>query len=293
MPKQFLRLILGMMFAVGLGVSAGAQAPKGKKVLMFTDMEGVDGIFSSELQCEPWKSPRWEESRKLLTEEVNAAAEGLFRGGATEVIVWDGHDSGRTLSVLDIHPRVRLLTGSPVPFAQPFDNSVSALIFIGQHARAGAKDGILSHTMSISDVQNWWANGKAIGEIGTWTMVAGEVGIPTIMLSGDRAACEEYLDLVPNGECAEVKSGVSRTAGYMLPHPAAVTLIQAKAQRALERLAEIKPYHIAGPVELRIESTTPAERPHRPRPGVEQVDSRTWAYRAQTFTEALAMAIAN
>jgi D-amino peptidase len=285
--------MLGMTMAVGLVVSAWAQAPKGKKVLMITDMEGVDGIFDSELQCEPWKSPRWEESRKLLTEEVNAAAEGLFAGGATDVIVWDGHDGSRTLSVLDIHPRVRLLTGTPVPFALPFDSSVSALIFIGQHAMAGAKDGILTHTMSSQGVQNWWANGKPIGEIGTWTMVAGEAGFPTIMVSGDTAACKEYLDLVPNGECAEVKSGVSRNAGYMLPHAAATALIQAKARRAMERLGEIKPYKIAGPVELRIESTTSAQRPHRPRPGVEQVDSRTWSYRAKTFTEALALAIAN
>jgi D-amino peptidase len=282
-----------MLLAAGWALSAWGQAPKGKKVLMITDMEGVDGIFDTELQCQPWKSPRWEESRKLLTGEINAAAEGLFEGGATEVIVWDGHDAGHSLSVLDIHPRVRLLTGSPVPYALPFDSSVSALIFIGQHAMAGAKDGILAHTMSSEGVQNWWANTKAIGEIGTWTMVAGEVGFPTIMLSGDTAACKEYLDLVPNGECAEVKSGVSRNAGYMLSHAAATALIQAKARRAMERLAEIKPYKIAGPVELRIESTTSAVRPHHPRPGIEQVDSRTWSYRAKTFTEALALAIAD
>ncbi len=123
-----------------------------------------------------------------------------------------------------IDPRVRLLEGSPVPFAQPFDKSVSALVFIGQHAMAGAKDGILTHTMSSLDMQNWWANGKAIGEIGTWVMVTGERGIPTIMLSGDTAA---------------------------------------------------------------------AERPHLVRPGVEQIDSRTWAYKGQTFTKALALVLGN
>jgi D-amino peptidase len=282
-----------MTLAAVSATFAWPQGPQGKKVLMITDMEGVDGVFDSELQCRPWESPRWEESRKLLTGEVNAAAEGLFQGGAADVIVWDGHDGGRSLSVLDIHPPVRLLTGTPVPFAQPFDSSVTALIFIGQHAMAGAKDAILAHTMSSTGVENWWANGKAIGEIGTWAMVAGEAGIPTIMLSGDTAACKEYLDLVPNGECAEVKSGVSRTAGYMLSHVAATALIQAKARRAMQRLAEIKPYTIPGPVELRIESTTAAATPHRPRPGMEQIDSRTWSYRAKTFTEALALAIAD
>ncbi len=293
MPKIILRVMLGTMLITGVAIAAMGQSPKGKKILMITDMEGVSGIFSIELQCQPWNSPRWEESRKLETGEVNAAVDGLFAGGATDVIVWDGHDSGRTLSVADIDPRVRLLQGSPVPFAQPFDKSVSALIFIGQHAMAGAKDGILTHTMSAGDVQNWWANGKPIGEIGTWVMVAGERGIPTIMLSGDTAACKEYLDLVPNGECAEVKSGVSRGAGYMLPAPTAHTLISQKARRAVERLSEIKPFTMKGPVELRIESTTAAERPHLVRPGVTQIDTRTWAYKGQTFTEALALVLGN
>jgi D-amino peptidase len=96
MSKSVSRWALGFSLALLFAVSAWAQAPQGKKVLMITDMEGVSGIFDIELQCEPYKSPRWEESRKLLTGEVNAAADGLFDGGATEVIVWDGHDSGHT-----------------------------------------------------------------------------------------------------------------------------------------------------------------------------------------------------
>ena len=96
-------------------VNAFPQASKPKKVLMITDMEGVDGIFDEDLQCVPWKSPRWEESRKLLTGEANAAVEGLYQGGATDVVVWDGHDSSQSLSVLDIHPRARLLAGARRP----------------------------------------------------------------------------------------------------------------------------------------------------------------------------------
>jgi hypothetical protein len=44
-----------------------AQTSKPKKVFIITDMEGVSGIFDSDLQCIPYKSPRWEESHKLLT----------------------------------------------------------------------------------------------------------------------------------------------------------------------------------------------------------------------------------
>jgi hypothetical protein len=78
-----LTLVLLLAFAV----HSNAQASRAKKVFMITDMEGVSGIFDTELQCLPYKSVRWEESRKLLTGEINAAVDGLFEGGATEVVV--------------------------------------------------------------------------------------------------------------------------------------------------------------------------------------------------------------
>src|SRR5437762_13807036 len=237
-------------------VSAAGQTSKPKKVFVITDMEGVDGIFNSELQCIPFESPRWEESRKLLTGEVNAAVDALFDGGAADVVVWDGHDSSRTLSALDIHPRARLLSGQPVSPTLELDPSYGAVIFIGQHAMAGAEKGVLSHSYSSEGIQNIWVNNKPVGEIGGRVMLAGALGIPVIMLSGDTAACKELHDLVPDAECAEVKTGVSRTAGFTLSHPAACALIHEKARRAIERLSEFKPYRSAGPLEVKIEFTT-------------------------------------
>ena len=76
-------LAIGLMMFGAFAVPSSAQTAKPQKAFMVTDMEGVAGIFNSELQCMPWKSPRWEESRKLLTGEVNAAVKGLFEGGAT------------------------------------------------------------------------------------------------------------------------------------------------------------------------------------------------------------------
>ncbi len=266
--------------------SAYAQAGRPLKVFMITDMEGVDGIFDSELQCIPNQSPRFEESRKLLTGEVNAAVEGLLAGGATDVVVWDGHDSGRTLSVLDIHPKARLFVGRPISRTLELDSSYSAVAFIGQHARAGAEKGILSHSYDSEGIQNIWVNGKPTGEIGGRVMLAGALGIPVVMLSGDAAACREFLDLVPQGECAEVKSGVSRTAGYMLSHTAACGLIRQKAQHAMARLGEFKPYKVTGPAEVKVEFTTRASATFGPREGVERLDARTWVFRGKDIIDA-------
>ena len=277
-------MVLTVFFLIAVGTVV-AQT-KAKKVFVITDMEGVSGIFDTDLQCLPGQSPRFEESRKLLTGEVNAAVYGLHFGGATEVVVWDGHDGSRTLSVLDINPNARLLTGEPISPTLELDESYSAIIFIGQHAMAGAEKGILSHSYSSLGVQNMWVNGKPVGEIGGRVMLAGTFGIPAIMLSGDTAACREFHDLVPQGECAEVKSGVSRTAGYMLPHSAACALIRNKAQRAMERLSEFKPYRISGPVELKVEFTTRGVREFPPRDGVERIDERTWVFKGKDIVEA-------
>ena len=184
-------LVVTMMLTSALG--AVAQPEKPRKVFMITDMEGVDGIFSTDLQCIPFQSPRFEESKKLLTGEVNAAVDGLL---------------------------------------------------------------------------------------------AGAFGVPVIMLSGDTAACKEISQLVPQAECAEVKTGVSRTAGVTLAHPAACALIRQKSQRAMERLAQFKPYVVTGPVEVKVEFTPKGASTFGPREGVKQVNERTWVFRGKDIIEA-------
>ena len=87
-------------------------------------------------------------------------------------------------------------------------------------------------------------------------------------------------------ECAEVKSGVSRTAGFMLSHPASCSLIREKARRGLERLAECKPYRVVGSVEVKVELTTKGNRGFRRREGVEQLNDRTWIFRGKDFVDA-------
>ncbi|HXJ95893.1 MAG TPA: M55 family metallopeptidase [Terriglobia bacterium] len=275
-----------VLIFLAAGITLGSDSSTAKKIYMITDLEGVDGIFDSELQCIPFQSPRFEESRKLLTGEVNAAVDGLFEGGATDVVVWDGHDSGRTLSTLDIDARVRLLQGRPVSPTLELDSSYAAVVFIGQHAMAGAEKGMLSHSYSSDTIQNIWVNNKPVGEIGGRVMLAGAFGVPVIMLSGDTAACREIHDLVPNADCAEVKQGVSRTAGFSLSHVAACGLIHRTALDAIRHLGQAEPYTLAGPVEVKVEFTTTGVHAFRSGDGVEQINDRTRVFRGKDILDA-------
>lgn len=268
-----------------LAPPARSQTTPSKKIFVITDLEGVDNIFDFQLQCIPQKSPLYAESQQLLTDEVNAAVTGLFEGGATQIVVFDGHYGGHNILPFKLDQRVQLLAGAPVSPTLGLDSSYSAIVFIGLHSMAGTKDGILPHSYTW-DIQNIWVNGKKVGEIGGRTMLAGVYGIPAIMLAGDAAACSEYHALVPNGECAQVKRGVSHTAGFTLSPSAADALILQKARLAMAHLPAIKPYRVLGPVEVKVEYTAPATPSFLPRPGVEQFDGRTWIFRGRNLMDA-------
>src|SRR6478735_8924955 len=86
----------------------------GARILIVTDMEGVGGVNNADEQLLPGQR-RYDESRHLLAGELNAAIQGAISAGATDIVVWDGHDGSRSLSIEDIDPRARLIQGRPTP----------------------------------------------------------------------------------------------------------------------------------------------------------------------------------
>src|SRR5258708_5706769 len=149
---------IGILACV-LAVELCAQSRK--TVFLITDAEGVAGICRQD-QTDPKDS----EMRQLLTGEINAAVEGFYEGGAEEVIVWDGHDGSQTLSALTIHPRAKLIIGS-LPITMTLERRYAAIGFLGQHARANRRGGIMAHSYSSLGIQTMLMNGKPVGEIET------------------------------------------------------------------------------------------------------------------------------
>src|SRR5260370_24711046 len=90
--------------------AAAICAAQGPKVFIVPDMEGVGGVNNADEQLLPGQR-RYEETRRLLTGEVNAAVAGALEAGASEVVIWDGHDGSRSLAIDEIHPRARLIQG--------------------------------------------------------------------------------------------------------------------------------------------------------------------------------------
>src|SRR2546425_7141635 len=95
-------------------LTVGVCAAQGPKIFIVTDMEGVGGVNNADEQLLPGQR-RYEESRRLLTGEVNAAVVGALEAGASQVVIWDGHDASRSLSIDEIHPRAQLIQGASTP----------------------------------------------------------------------------------------------------------------------------------------------------------------------------------
>src|SRR5690349_2676854 len=168
--------------------SAWAQARK--TVFMITDAEGVAGVCRQDQT-----DPKDAEMRQLLTGEINAAVDGFLSAGADEVVVWDGHDGSQTLSALTIHPKAKLLMGAMGP-DMTMERGYAAVAFIGQHAKANMKGGVMAHSYSSLGTQKMILNGNPVGEIETRTALAGWYGVPVIMLSGDQAAAADLKAIV-------------------------------------------------------------------------------------------------
>jgi D-amino peptidase len=230
------------------------------KILIAADMEGITGVVHWD-HANP-DHAEYTRFRRLMTGDVNAAIRGAFEGGAEEVIVADGHGSGRNLLIEELDPRARLNSGGPSPYVmvEGADSGVDAAMFVGYHARVGVRQAILSHTWSGRRVAGVWLNETEVGEIGLNAMVCGHFEAPVIMISGDQTACAEATELLGEVETAVVKRAASRMAAECLSPEAAQEAIYTAAARAVRRLRAGQvppPFRVQAPITVAIEFRQP------------------------------------
>lgn len=215
------------------------------KIYICTDLEGPAMInrFNQTRDVSPEDKKHWE---KFLTGEVNACVDGILDFDANaEVIVWDGHGSGG-IDEWSFHPKAKLIARGPIRAPYYLDETFDALMFVGQHARMGT-GAVLSHTYSSKSIEYYKINGVELGEFGCRALMAGTMGIPTILVTGCDVTFDEARDLIPNIVGAEVKKSLGRELALHLSHQAACELIREKAAEACAKIDEIKPYFFSGP----------------------------------------------
>ena len=229
------------------------------KIFLSSDMEGTAGVVDWE-QC-VGDGPQAAVGRKLLLDEVNAAIEGAMAGGATEVVVNDSHSTMRNLPPDALAGEASYISGShkPLYMMQGLDDSFDAVLFVSYHGSVGAPAG-LSHTYSPRVVVEARLDGVVTGEAGINALVAAHYGVPVVLVTGDRCACDETAVLIPGVHAAVVKEPVSRTAAHSLHPSRARALIRDAAEKAVAGAAAAGPPPLASAtLEVSVRTTDIAE----------------------------------
>ncbi len=223
------------------------------KVFISCDIEGISGVVASGAHTSS-DGRDYGRARSLMTGEVNAAIEGAFNAGATEVVVNDSHGSMINLLIEKVNPAASLITGSPKPLSmmQGIGKDCAAAIFVGYHARMGTP-GVLSHTISGASVANVWVNDVILGETGINAGLAGHFGVPLILVCGDDVVSREAKELLPHVRTATVKTAITRQSALCLPPERAQALIRQETEKALASLDSAGPWLPGSPVTFKIE----------------------------------------
>ncbi|MEN6357985.1 MAG: M55 family metallopeptidase [Armatimonadota bacterium] len=258
------------------------------KIYILTDLEGAGGVINRSHVFSD--QPGYPQARHWLTMDVNAAVEGAIAGGATEILVLDGHGGNGACNFLydELHPGAQYIQGAPyTQFPQGLDDSFDGFFFVGAHAMAGTPGAILEHTMSSMSWVEMRINGAPTGEIGLFAAAAGMRGVPFVMVSGDDKACLEAASISPDVECAVVKEGISRHCAKLLPPAKVRELIKEKARLGTAKIKSIQPVKIDGPVEIQIRyfRNDLVEAVHE-REGVRKVDPQSVVFSGKDLLDA-------
>lgn len=162
-----------------------------KKVFISADIEGT--AFAA-----TWDSTRigghdYERNRQEMTNEVIAAAEGAYAAGAKLVVVKDAHGPGTNIYPEQMPEYVQLIRGwtfEPRCMVEGLDETFDAALFVGYHNGAGLEGNSLSHTISGA-AMGIRVNGEAATEFLIYSYMAAYYGVPSVLLTGDRALCED------------------------------------------------------------------------------------------------------
>lgn len=207
------------------------------KVFISFDMEGVAGIVDWS-QCRAPGQP-YEEGRRLLLGEVNAAIDGAMAGGATEIICNDSHGTMSNLDPADLHGQATYVSGrhKPLYMMQGLDATADLVFMVGYHGSISGESSVLSHTYNPAVVSHVTLNGARVGESGINALVALACQAPVGLITGDQHTIAEADPFLPDAERVVVKESFTRFGAVNVHPEVARELITDGARRAVERAA--------------------------------------------------------
>ncbi len=261
------------------------------KVFVAVDLEGITGVVTEADTARDGAPAR--RAREHMCADLQAALDGCAAAGADEVVVCDAHDDGRNLDIGDLPASVTLQSGSPAPLSmlQGLTRECAAALCVGYHARAGTAAAVLEHTWNYK-VFSVRVGDLELGEFGIAALVAGDLGVPVVYLSGDDKAAAEARALVPGITTTVVKTGVRREAAELTALDQARARIRADVETALGAGRRTAPLVWTGePLRLTFTRVCYCDLAEAA-PGVVRLDGRTLEMGGASFSQVYASFLA-
>ncbi len=224
------------------------------RIFMETDLEGVSGVYKF-AQTREKDTPLNIQACEYFMGDLAAVVKGLRDGGATEIVIIDGHGTQCMIPHLMV-PGAKYVTGKPKPNGNQYslDGSYAGIVLFGFHAMNGTSDGVLHHTQSSKTENKYWYNGVESGEMAQAAGIAGYYGVPPILVTGDEATCREaHKFFGPEVITVATKKGISREAAVLYPFEETRKALYEGAKKAVAAIPKCKPYKIQAPVSAKMQ----------------------------------------
>ncbi|MBX8632605.1 MAG: M55 family metallopeptidase [Thermoplasmata archaeon] len=181
------------------------------RVLISVDMEGLPDIFYTGMEGGA-SDPGYAEGRKTMTLLSSALAEGYHSAGIEDIVIADAHGNMVNLVYSSLPDFVKVVKGGirQLDMIHGIDRSVDALAMLGFHAAAGTARSSFDHTYDGSTFHRILVNGEPASEFHLCTLVAGEYGVPVILVAGDDKLRAEVERIAPWATYAQLKE----SSGY-------------------------------------------------------------------------------
>ncbi len=257
------------------------------KVLISADGEGVSGITSSEELVRG--KPDYQRFQHLMTADVNAAIEGAFAGGATEVVVNDAHWGMNNILIEELDPRADLVRGfhKPLCMMHGVDDGIDTIFCVGYHAMVGHSDGVANETMIGREMVEIRLNGRPVGELDINATLAAHYGKAISLVTGDDAFVSEARAALGDVEASVTKYALDRWTARCIGLDRSRASIRAAAERAVRRARDFTPLALPSPLTYEVEFTSTSEALMGALvPGAKRVRPRVVAYSGRDALEA-------
>lgn len=257
------------------------------KVFISADIEGT-AVTATREGCRPGEF-EYERSRKEMTAEVVAAAEGARAAGAELVVVKDAHGPGLNILPEELPEYVQLIrswSGSPEMMVEGLDSSFDAAFFVGYHNAAGReatpephhqrRRGSSHHRqraarLGVPDLQ---LDGRLV-----WGSKRAPHGRQDPVRGGGRSCTPPWVTVPVKDDVGGRSQGLSPVLAHRR--------IREGAERAVKQ--DLSAARITLPEHFRVELTYRSHRDAYTKgfyPGAERVDAMTLAYETGDWYEA-------